>query len=176
MVLMPPHATIAQRYIRSHRCNYRRELCFFAAQPTLREAIVAAALSEGLDGKRLTHQRRLYRDVIPSSSKRLIRLYPLLARANDFQHLHRLVSARLKLQHGAGSLYVYDVALRIGSYLNLWPNRVYLHRGSLNGAKKIRIPPRSRIVSKHWLPHEYWRLEPHEIENLLCLYASDLHP
>jgi hypothetical protein len=170
------HAFLVQDYRRKCQCHYRYELDFFASQPDLRRSIAAAAASKGFDGKRLTHQRRLFKRVIPEASVKLLRLWPLLRRANNFHHLHRLVENRIKLIHGVGPLFIYDVALRIGAHLELLPNRIYLHRGSYDGAKEIRMPPASSIISRHWPPVPYARLLPHEVENLFCIYACVLKP
>jgi hypothetical protein len=170
------HAFLVQDYRRKCQCHYRYELDFFASQPDLRRSIAAAAASKGFDGKRLTHQRRLFKRVIPEASVKLLRLWPLLRRANNFHHLHRLVENRIKLIHGVGPLFIYDVALRIGAHLELLPNRIYLHRGSYDGAKEIRMPPASSIISRHWSPVPYARLLPHEVENLFCIYACVLKP
>jgi hypothetical protein len=40
---------------------------------------------------------------------------------------------------GFGELAVYDCSLRVGSYLNLLPDKIYLHAGTRKGAEALKM-------------------------------------
>jgi hypothetical protein len=71
-------------------------------------------------------------------------------------------------------LYSYDTALRIGSRLKLEPTAVYLHAGARKGAMRLGVYTRARKVPSTGFPSELARLNPRDIENLLCIYKDEL--
>ena len=75
---------------------------------------------------------------------------------------------------GVGSLMVYDTALRIGARLGALPKRVYLHRGTRVGARALHLDYRQPTLEVSELPMALRELPPHEIEDLLCIYESEL--
>ena len=75
---------------------------------------------------------------------------------------------------GLGELYVYDTALRIGAKLNLLPNKVYLHAGTRSGAEALGFDGKATVLNVSDLPRELQKLEPHEIEDVLCIFKADL--
>ena len=74
--------------------------------------------------------------------------------------------------HGIGELAVYDIACRIGAFLGLSPERVYLHAGTREGARALGL--RGASVRKMDLPRAFGRLSPGEIEDCLCIYNADI--
>ena len=76
------------------------------------------------------------------------------------------------LIRGIGELAVYDTALRIGAKLDLLPTQVYLHRGTRDGAAEIRIDPRCPSITVAELASAFAVLEPHEIEDCLCIFKG----
>lgn len=69
----------------------------------------------------------------------------------------------------------YDVALRLGYNLNRKPNRVFVHKGSREGAdalhlkaEKIVKGSRHRCLIRDQIPDELKQLSSHEIEDFLC--------
>ena len=71
---------------------------------------------------------------------------------------------------GIGELYVYDTALRIGAHLRLLPRQVYLHTGTRVGARALGLDDRTTSVSLSHLPVGLRPLQPHEVEDVLCIY------
>lgn len=76
---------------------------------------------------------------------------------------------------GIGELAVYDIATRVGAFLGLAPDKVYLHAGTAEGARVFGVR------SKPWLPVErevfpkpLANLPAADIENLLCIYKARL--
>ena len=75
---------------------------------------------------------------------------------------------------GAGELYVYDTSLRIGAKSNLLPTKVYLHAGTRVGARALGLDGQAKTLEVSMLPPEFRQLEPHEIEDVLCIFKVDL--
>ena len=63
---------------------------------------------------------------------------------------------------------VYDTAVRIGAYLNLEPEEVYLHAGTKKGAAALGFKHRKTIDPKV-LPREFQSLSAVELR---IVYAS----
>ena len=74
---------------------------------------------------------------------------------------------------GIGELITYDIALRIGQFKNLKPERVYLHAGARMGATALGIRV-ARVATITSFPPELQRLEPCEIEDFLCVHKHCL--
>ena len=68
---------------------------------------------------------------------------------------------------------VYDTVLRIGAKLDLFPDRVYLHCGTREGARALGLKWRDPWLKVDELPRELRRLKPHEIEDFLCIYKGE---
>jgi hypothetical protein len=73
---------------------------------------------------------------------------------------------------GIGDLARYDIAHRIGSYLNLQPELIYLHTGTRDGARVLGL--HGETVDRSRLPRALNRLDPAEIEDFLCIYREEL--
>ncbi len=71
-------------------------------------------------------------------------------------------------------LTVYDTAHRIGRYLGVEPNRVYLHAGTMEGAKALGFKGNRSFLMRRQLPKEFRTPKPYEIEDCLCIYKDDL--
>ena len=72
--------------------------------------------------------------------------------------------------NGIGELTEYDIASRIAACYGIYPQKVYLHAGTREGAKKIGLKTykdRHLEISKFpkWLQGE----EPYVIEDFLCV-------
>lgn len=66
---------------------------------------------------------------------------------------HRIERARaFQDLPGVGPLAVYDVSDRIGSYLGIRPEKVYLHCGVRQGARALGLPWRQPTVGRSLIP------------------------
>lgn len=97
-----------------------------------------------------------------------------LSRSQTFDELMSKVEQILSAVPKAGDLYRYDTSLRIGSYLGLYPTRVFLQTGAYDGARKISKSFRERSVPLAQFPEPFHALAPFELENLLCIYKGSL--
>lgn len=170
----PPRllAAIVRAYRRLCRPGAIEELESFRREPDLEAAVERAALAQRPDGKRYDHQRRLSRDVLKEVRRRLAP--SAIRRCDDFDQLHAELEGRIGSIRGVGELMLYDTALRIGAKLSLTPTRVYLHAGTRRGARALGLNGRARSLDVSDLPGELRKLEPHEIEDCLCIFKQQL--
>jgi hypothetical protein len=146
---------------------------FYAACSTLTEAIRRAALCLGQDGRRHDHQRQIRRGLLPEVERRLQARQEELAACASFHELFETVceaagSIKWIGRHGVTS---YDIATRIGAYLGLKPEYIYLHNGTLEGARALGLS--GRRLSRDQLPKAFRTLTPAELENCLCSFKDD---
>jgi hypothetical protein len=126
----------------------------------------------GVDGELEPHQRWIPRAAKEAASERLKRLD--VVGVSEFDELFRRIEGCIGSIYGIGALTIYDVCLRIGALLGVPPTRIYLQRGSLEGAQALGIDIRERSLPLDAFPAEFRRLHAWEIENCLCLYKADL--
>lgn len=152
-----------------------RELHFFESQPSLTEAINRSAMACGPQGKRFHHQRRITHDALWQSKQALVSAKDIIISCSTFDELYKLVDRLIGIISGIGELTVYDTALRIGAKLNLEPEVVYLHAGTMKGTEDlVRLSPHQTFIDAHELPKPLHKLKPLHIENLLCIYKGQL--
>ena len=72
---------------------------------------------------------------------------------------------------GIRALTIYDTPIRIGAFVKLQPERVYLHAGTKEGAKALGFYSRETLAVSE-LPKMFSRLTPAEIEDCLCIYKD----
>lgn len=163
---------IVRDYITEYQLDARREMKWFSSTRSLDRAVELATLSNLPSGKRHPHQRR-----IPVAVLEKVRDWLLatdLLKCRSFDELHATVQRAVGQVHGAGELLVYDVAHRIGAYLGLEPERVYLHAGTRAGASVLGLGRGRQYLKPEELPGPFGRLKPAEIEDCLCIYRDEL--
>lgn len=165
-------ATIVRAYKKRCRQRLQDQLASFSSEPTVSAAVRRAGLAIRPDGKRYPHQRRLPSSVLRAAGRRLLKV-PVEA-ARDFDELHRIVANAIGTIPGIGELMIYDTALRIGARLGVWPREVYLHSGTRQGARALGLDWRLTAVPVATVPHQLRELEPHEIEDCLCIFKDRL--
>jgi hypothetical protein len=162
---------IIAHYLANYSDNADGELRFYCQQPTLDDALENAALARLPSGKRAHHQRRLPASSLNAAWKALKQCdFNVI---DDFHELFCLIDEKVRPIDGIGELYVYDTALRIGAFLHLAPDRIYLHAGVRVGARSLGFSGGDFIVCSD-LPAEFVVLEPHQIEDCLCIYKREL--
>ncbi len=161
-------------YISCYRKMAQAEHSYYRSASSLREVIWLAATARTIDGKKHDHQSRSPLPVLEEAAKCLGRIVHRIEACQTFSKLYNTVEEAILPIHGIGNLTVYDTALRIGAKLNLFPEEVYLHRGTREGATALGLDAGGKSISPAVLPHELSRLEPYEIEDCLCIYKGDL--
>ena len=160
-------------YIVRFRKRKQREERWFAIQRSVDDAIEIAATALSPSGKRLHHQRRIPSAVLRGWADSLLLRKRQIQASKTFAELHDIVSDVAADFHGIGSLTVYDTATRIGAFLKLEPDRVYLHAGTRDGARALGFDQRDSLSASE-LSRAFRRLSPDEIEDCLCIYKRDI--
>jgi len=123
------------------------DLAWIRERGSLAEAIEFATMARTRQGKRHPHQWRLRASAMKQGRDRLLGNQKALRRCRTFDDLLRLVEDLVLSIPGLGELYAYDTAVKIGVYLGILPERVYLHAGVRDGRRcsgSIRAADRSR--------------------------------
>ena len=164
--------------VRSYRLHNRPgsidELAFFREMPSLELAIRHAGLAIDRSDKRFSHQCRIPKAVLRRAKTSLEAATPQIARVESFHALHQLIAKCLASIRGIGELYIYDTALRLGAFLRLTPEYVYLHAGTRAGARALGLDLSDGFLRVPLLPKPIQTLLPHEIEDFLCIYKAQL--
>lgn len=148
---------------------------FYKCLPSLEDAIRNAALALTANGAISSHQRQwVDRESMQKASEVLLTYVGRIEDCKDFDGLLELIEKILRGVVGLGDLYCYDTSRRIGAFLGLFPKRVYLHRGTKDGAKALGLDHTKRYLNMVNLPIELRILEPKQIEDFLCRYKDRL--
>jgi hypothetical protein len=151
---------------------------------TLKEAIRKAAESRKENRHPYEHQQKnwnFWPDAIRAAMAILPEAEARFRKCADFDAIHDLVRQLLEDARpdteGLGPLYYYDVAVRIGAcrgaaYL---PKRVYLHAGTLEGARKVLRGRKLKVgdvLNVSAFPQALRKFRAWEVEDFLCYYAK----
>jgi hypothetical protein len=165
---------IVRTYIRKIRPRAQAEIDWFADQPSLADAIEHAGLAQNSRNKRYSHQRRLTKVALKQALRALREAADAITRVRNFDELFNLIKDEVESIPGIGELYIYDTSLRIGAKLNLFPNRIYLHAGTRDGARALGMDHRAKTLKISALPKQFHVLQPHELEDILCIFKKEL--
>jgi hypothetical protein len=145
------------------------------SQDSLENAIYYAATATDDKGKRHGHQRRLKRVDLIKYADNLFERIEDIKKVKTFDRLYEVASECAN--KGIGSLAIYDTAHRIGRYLRIMPDKIYLHAGTRAGAKKLLGQLKGKtFLTKNDLPAEFQigDIDAEEIEDILCIYKERL--
>jgi len=149
-----------------------QELEYFGSLSFNKMGLKKIANAKLANGKKHTHQKCLDKKVFPQVSDRLLNRQREISNVQTFSELFKKVSSIIKDINGVGPLMIYDTTLRLGAILGLKPQKVYIHRGSKEGAKNLGLNIKKGYLEKDELPNEFQDLEPYEIEDCLCIYKD----
>lgn len=141
-----------------------------ANQHTLTDVIREAAMCRNHLDKRHIHQRRLKKINLEAFTQSIMDRREEIETVNNFESLISVI--RQQRVHGIGDLTIYDVAVRIGAYKNIWPEVIYLHAGAKIGAVALINDINGETVNRDELPEEFRNspLSCFELEDILCIY------
>lgn len=145
-------------------------LDYFKKLATLDDAIQYAFL--GKDGKIHDHQYRVGKLKLGRARKLLQNHSAEIEACKSFDDLLTLVEDRTSSIDRFGVLAVYDTSLRLGAYLKLWPEVVYLHAGTKKGCKVLGVATKGGTVEMSSLPQSIRPLKPYHAENFLCIFKG----
>lgn len=158
------------KYKEYHATLLAEDMLFYKEQPSLYEAIVRAMSFKEKSGKHYSHQRRINKDAQKSMRHKLVADLNTIERQNSFHNLHAFIQSKTAPITGIGPLTIYDVSLRIGAYLNLEPELIYVHAGAMDGAKSLGLSGETLQINA--LPKAFQKLSPSEIEACLCIHKD----
>lgn len=165
-------AEIVAHYLANYHDHVAAENAWYAKCTSLADTVERAALCTTENGKRHPHQTRIPQAVLNESYRKLQRCP--FRRCRSFAELHNLVADKIGGLAGVGPLMVYDIAQRLGAYLKLEPQQVYLHRGVRQGARALGLGRGRETLEVRELPSEFQVLRATEIEDCLCIYKDQL--
>lgn len=161
---------IIDDYYKCHQQNLNDELEDFSSLTDIKTVLERVAHCKKKNGKRFSHQCRIMGSACQQSQDKLFQLS--FDHINDFQSLYDLLTEHLLPIYGIGRLYVYDATLRLGSYLNLMPEKIYLHAGTLIGARNLNLDISKGYLESHELPQPLQHINPIFVEAILCIYKD----
>ncbi len=167
--------TIIRQYNAMRQKQPDNHIQYSKSQPDLMSVIEIAAKAIDKCNKRHNHQRRISNKNLINFSKELKKHENEIKIAKSFDEIMAIVS-RTKCE-GIGELTKYDTATRIGAYLNINPDKVYLHSGTRVGAKNLF----GRLGKKEYLLIDEIPVALHknkltasELEDILCIFKDQL--
>lgn len=144
--------------------------------PDLETAIIRATWSRDEDNNKHPHQRRFIKDVtLEELCIKLLKIKYKIINVNNFDELFELIY-KTYVFNNRDSLTIYDTALRLGFYLNKYPEKIYIHAGTKKGVEKVFGNIKNHSVRKKYLPEPFKScdLTEYELEDLFCVYKDKL--
>lgn len=172
----PSLKSLVAMYKAAHKGPAEELIRWFERRSTLQEALELGVLSRVPSRHnsshliRYSHQRRIPAQALEHAHELLRRAH--VDRCGSFAELHELIAALIGGIYRIGELTTYDIATRIGAYLRLRPERVYLHAGTRIGARALGLPASQPSLAIAQLPVELHELSAAEIEDFLCIFNS----
>jgi hypothetical protein len=151
-----------------------RVIKFCLKQNSLTDVIKIAVLSRDIYNKKHNHQHRIENFQLQMFLEKISLLEHKIQAVNKFDELLNLIVKEKII--GIGPLALYDIALRIGYYIKIKPELIYLHAGAKTGAnnffgRKIKnnYLTKEEFVSK---VDDFKNFSCEEIEAFLCIHCN----
>ena len=160
-----------KKYIKNNKKSLNNYLKKYSSLKNIEDAIQFGAMAKLSNGNKHPHQRHLKVEIMKAVKNRLLLEVDKIKKCTSFEELIKIVE-NCK-ESGFGELAIYDTALRIGSNINIYPEKVYLHAGTEKGAKELGLKFSNRVIEVNELPEELKKLKPYEIEDFLCIYKDE---
>ena len=156
---------------RNDNCSVDRVVKYVLKQKNIEEAINTAVMSRDENGKKHSHQKRLPNICLKDYSQKLLIIKNQISQVKSFNSLDMLLEQNRI--HGVGELLIYDVSVRIGEYLKIYPETIYIHAGTRTGLQNLlkrRIYEKQ--IKKETLPDPFRScdLTPGQLEDFFCIY------
>ncbi len=154
-------AELVADFLKEEKCCPRDEIKDFRCLK-IKDAIKKAVRAKSENGQLYKHQWNLFNhpEVPQKAEAILMQCVGEIEKCKNFDVLHELIKSKLQMPF-AGELYWYDTAFRIGISLNIYPEKVYLHRGTKLGAKALNIYKGKEVLEMSELPEELQKLKPY---------------
>lgn len=166
--------TIVRRYKVMCKKYPDFHLDYCVRQKKLAEVIEVTAKAIDENNKIHSHQRRVGRVKLNFFAEQLKLKEPEIKQAKNFDELISIVES-VKCDRIAGLTH-YDTAIRIGAFLNFFPDKIYLHTGTRDGAKNLLGKTiNKKFININELPKEFLEhdLTASEFEDILCIFKDN---
>jgi hypothetical protein len=162
---------LVKDYLCHYADKYKSEERWWAESLTWEEALERAWNSCRENGKMHSHQCHVA-DKLPEGLRIALDANVQLDIFTDFHQLYIWVKSITTDVKGLGDTTTYDVAQRLGVWMKIQPELVYLHAGAAKSAKKLGIKGESVPLSI--FPDEIQRLGATHAERFLCKYKDQI--
>ncbi len=167
-----------ERIIKHYKLKSRKpidtHILFCKIQKTLNEAIEVAAKSIDENNKVHFRQRRVEKTELNRLAEGLSLREEDIKSAKDFDEIYAIIDAT-KNQY-ITEITVYDVAQRIGAYMNIFPEKIYLQSGTRTGAENLlgNLGDKKYLLREE-LPSPFQRPDftLEDIEDILFQYKDE---
>ncbi|HTV48656.1 MAG TPA: hypothetical protein VMG59_09460 [Phycisphaerae bacterium] len=167
-------------YLEQDGCRIHEHMKAFQ-NLSIKDAIKKAALARDENQKFYSHQwnLKMYPEAPKCAECILSKCISEIEVCQNFDALHNLIKDKLIGQaKGLGEMYYYDTSFRIGISMNIYPEKIYLHRGTRTGAKALGFNEKDKdILEKSEFETKYpefEKLQPYQIEDFLCVKKKEL--
>jgi hypothetical protein len=171
---IPKLERIIDNYKKQKRKPVDYHVQFCLDQENLKDSIEAAARAVDDYGKIHFHQRRVAKADLMAFADKLMSLENEFANAKSFDEIYDITQKTNR--QGINELTVFDTAFRIGSYLNLFPDKIYLTSGTRIGAEHLlgKLDDKNTLLQTD-LPSPFQRedLSITDIEDILYVCRND---
>lgn len=158
-------------YLCHYENMYKSEKLWWAESSTWEKALERAWKSILENGKMHSHQCHVAHK-LPEGLKIALEANVQPDEFTDFHQLYSWIKSITTCVKGLGDTTTYDVAQRLGVWMKMQPELVYLHAGAAKGAKKLGIEGESVPLSN--FPDEIQRLGSTHVERFLCKYKDEI--
>ncbi len=172
---IPKLERIIDNYKKQTRKSVDYHVQFCLDQENLKDAIEAAAKAVDDYGKIHFHQRRVAKADLLAFAEKLGTFEKELANAPTFDEIYTIV--KNTNQAGINEVTVFDTAFRIGSFLNLFPDKIYLTSGTRIGAEHLlgKLDDKNTLLPTDFpSPFQREDLSVADIEDILYVCRNEL--
>lgn len=174
----------------THRDYLDKYLSFYKSLPNLTEVVVFACdgvfklTNNGIDYFIRHNHQEVFTGKsgnlhgVPYETAKIVRNNLMkkiieLQQAQDFDTIFEIVQKSRVL--GFGELSIYDTSIRISSFKDIEPDKVYLHAGARAGAELLELKgliasglSQKSFIEMKELPVEFQKMKEKEVEHFLC--------
>ena len=163
--------------IERNDCHYKNDFInYICEQKNIDDVIKISAMSRDRNNKIFPHQERVYTISLINYTQSLLKVKNKIKKVKTFEKLYNILFDN-KVS-GIGDLTCYDIAMRIGQYLNIFPDYIYIHSGTKIGLENLLNKKIKDVyIKKEELPEPFCNcnLIPIQLEDLLCHFKDKLN-
>ncbi|MDR1837381.1 MAG: hypothetical protein LBQ89_06965 [Treponema sp.] len=157
---------------RNENCSFDHVMEYVLEQTNIDEVIRVAVRSRDKTGRMHSHQRRIPKTAYGEFTEALLQVREKLINATNFDQIFSIVENEANKVYGAGEMFTYDTAFRIGKWRKIYPQKIYLHAGTREGIKGLMKGKKlNNYIQKDELepPFNTCILECWQLEDFFCI-------